>query len=280
MRVDPQVLLIISSIITQLLFMLALQQAGLEQQYLLSQLSEIYGKIEDFQALVTLEPPLSGVRPIKLDLKVLETENILRLEYLAPRELRGQILILAGEELWQYIPVNNTIIKKDLVATNLPLELLGLNLRLALEKLPAGDFSLRVMRGSETNLISSISIASLASGLPALKANALSLSIANYLSEGTVIMLTERISALASGDFILEIIPKRVKTWSRQLIWLDAKSLLPKRLETFLKQKTGEGSQKIITIIESLKINQRLTRDELLRLPQDARIIDTRKKTP
>ncbi len=92
-----------------------------------------------------------------------------------------------------------------------------------------------------------------------------------------------RLSEIELGDYLLEatIPPGLVREemgfqLHRELVWIDADSLLPRRVETYLLQDGREGV--IIAKLESIRINQGLTEEEILAVPRDAEILDYRGK--
>lgn len=245
---------------------------------LLFSLEKTYARIDDVQVFIAINQiGAEGQegRTVKVKLQALAGRAILRIEYLEPPELYGQILTLEGDELSQYLPTSHTIIKKKLAPEDIMTTLLrSVDLKTALKRLRSGDFSLKITRhvggffGDSGDIKLSISISKLALG--AHTESLLHLSLLDYPFEN--MLLNRRLSDLAVEYLVLEIGSKTLPT---QRLWLDPQSLFVRGLETQLFLKFGGKIRqiKIIADIESLRINQNLTRESLLLLPSDARII-------
>lgn len=245
---------------------------------LLLRLEKAYARIEDMRATVAINQiGAEGQegRTVRVRLQALAGRAILRIEYLEPPELYGQIITLEGDELSQYLPASKTIIKKKLSPEDVMTTLLrSLDLKTALKRLRSGDFDLKVKRsvggffGNSSNIKITTSISKLSFGLR--PENPLNVSLLDYPFGNT--LLNKRLSDLAVEQLVLDI---RAKMPFAQRIWLDSQTLFVRRLETQLLLKfAGKTRQiKIIADIESTQINANLTREKLLVLPQDARVI-------
>jgi len=245
---------------------------------LLFKLEKTYARIDDVQAFVTINQiGAEGQegRTVRVRLQALAGRAILRIEYLEPPELYGQIITLEGDELSQYLPASKTIIKRKLSPEDVMTTLLrSLDLKTALKRLRSGDFDLKVKRsvggffGDSADMKLATSISKLSIGLR--PENPLTLSFFDYPFENA--LLNKRLSDLAVEQLVLEISAKMPLA---QRIWLDPQTLFVRRLETqlFLKFAGKTREIKIIADIESMHINANLTREKLLVLPQDARVI-------
>lgn len=247
---------------------------------LLSRLEKTYARIADVQALVVInqlsEEGQEG-RTVRVKLQALVGRGILRIEYLEPLELYGQIITLEGEELAQYLPESHTILKMKLSPSDVVTRLLrSADLKTALRYLRSVDAELEVRRngvglfGDSATMTLKPSVSRLAQGPYA--GSPLALSLADYPFQHT--LLEKRVYDLTSEQLVIDV---RSKTYTQlaQRIWLDPQSLLVRRLETRLFLRFGGKLReiKIIADLERISINQNLTREDLLRLPADARII-------
>lgn len=247
-------------------------------QDLLWRLGKTYAQIDDIQASITINQiGAAGQegKAVRVRLQALAGRAILRIEYLEPPELYGQIITLEGDELSKYYPNSKTIIKQKLTPEDIMTSLLrSLDLKTALKYLRSGNFSPKVKRRvggfleNSRDIKLDMSISKLTMELRA--HNPLNLSLFDYPFENT--LLKKKLSDLAVEQLVLEI---SSKTLLAQKIWLDPQSLLVRRLEAqlFLKSAGQIRAIKIIADVDRMYINQNLTRGSLLALPEDARII-------
>lgn len=190
--------------------------------------SKAYAGITDLNALITIRRPLLPIesapeQEIQLRIMMIWGERVIRVEYIKPNLLRGQIYTLDGDLFSQYLPLNRTIIRTRLSERELPLDP---NLLFELPD-PEG-FGLSMDR--------------------------------------------------TEGFFILRAVPKQGSgfEFEEQRIWISATDLLPRKMvSTIIEEFRGESRKvAITTTIDELMINQGLTKEGLLALPEDAQIIE------
>ena len=277
----------------------------------LTRLEEVYRGIRDLEAVVTIvsqklpEGKERGASRLKIG--ALLGQGVLRVEFLDPPGMRGQVYTLKGNVLSQYIPVNNMIIIQEITEAHLLYPLLeslnldllsivhrlqeeGFSLRLTQEiALPKRELRLRVITVGElarTGLAPSPPSLSLGLSISVSGASAPGLEAADSELE-IELALTLKVGALQVGDYILEAVPSEAvelrglgRRMERQLIWVDPLTFMPKRLETYLAREVREKlrRERHITVINEIKLNSGLTEKDLLALPRDARILDRRTK--
>ena len=280
---DKRVLLL--STLLLLLFTPPLPAQQAEFQNFLQRLKEVYSSLQDLQATVTIKQLIVGGKEKdvgQVRIGTLVKQRVLRLEYLEPPEMRGQVYTLKGYILSQYTPVINTIIVQEITERHLlypSLELLNFDLEGIVARLQEEGFSLTISQritplapAPELNLTNTIS--GLAGGYSA-QPLALDLSLARHGIEIEGLPLDIRVSGWELGDYLLEAVPAQEGPVSRELIWIDPLDLIPRRVETHrLRPLDGKTREEVtIYLISDVKINQGLTEEELLALPKDAKII-------
>jgi len=254
-----------------------------EFQDFLQRLKEAYSNLRDLRATVTIKQLIVGGREKdvgRVRIGTLVRQKVLRLEYLEPPELRGQVYTLKGYILSQYTPVINTIIVQEITERHLLypfLELLNFDLEGIVARLQEEGFALTVSQritpsAPAMELCLANTISGLAGGYPA-QPLALELSLARYGTEG--LPLDIRVGGWELGDYLLEAVPSQEGPVSRELIWIDPLDLIPRRVETHrLRSLDGRTREEVtIYLISEVEINRGLTEEELLALPKDAKII-------
>jgi outer membrane lipoprotein-sorting protein len=238
----------------------------------LERIDKAYAKIDDLQAVVTITQ-VGTDEVTKVVIKALVRKNVVRIEYLKPPKMKGQIFTLEGNLLSQYIPVSNIIIKKELTVTGIPFDIFNLDLSSAIRKLATEEFALKVTK--EPLLITPLTTQTIEDILGG-EILPLTISLSLPLNLKGHRLLT--IEDIALQNYIVEVVPLEIKAFIRQLIWVDGISYLPFKTKIYRSVMIDEEIQEvvIVTIIESLIINQGFTQEELLSLPEEARIIDTR----
>jgi len=255
--------------------------AEIEFQDFLQRLKVVYSTLQDLQATVTIkrltaegkEEEVGRVR-----IGTLVKGRVLRVEFLEPAEMRGQILALKGYQLYQYLPVINTIYVQEITEKHMYyplLEFLNLDLEEIVARLQEEGFSLTISQRivplaptAELELVNTIS--QLAKGYSAAPPP-LELSLA-LLGMGDL-PLGFRISAWQLGDYLLEATSSRPGLESRELIWIDPLSLIPRRIENYERRSDGRVREEVkIYLISDAQINRGLTEEELLAMPKDAKI--------
>jgi outer membrane lipoprotein-sorting protein len=256
--------------------------AQVEFQSFLQRLGEVYSTLRDLQATVTIKKLTAEGREKdvgQVRIGTLVKQKVLRLEYLEPPEMRGQVFTLSGYQLSQYFPVNNTIVVQEITESHVLyplLEFLNFNLEEIVARLQEEGFSLTISQWivpltptAELSLTNTIS--GLAGGYSA-EPLALGLSLAEEM-EGLPLEL--KVSRWKLGDYLLEAIPAEEGPVSKELIWIDPLDLVPRRVETHYERRVDGKVREEVTIylISDIRINQGLTEEGLLALPKDARII-------
>lgn len=257
------------------------QQVKLQE--FLRQLKEVHANLRDLQATVTIKQVIVGVKEKdvgQVRIGTLVREKVLRLEYLQPAELRGQVFTLSGYQLSQYFPVNNLIVVQEITEGHLLypfLQLLNFDLEEIVSRLQEEGFSLALsQRITAPQLLMELDLDNTISGLAEghqAEPLALGLSLARYGAES--LPLGIRVSQWELEDYLLEAVPAQEGLVSKELIWIEPLGLIPRRVETHRERKTDGRIREEVTIyiISEVKVNQGLTEEELLALPKDAKII-------
>ncbi|MFQ6116974.1 MAG: hypothetical protein ACE5LQ_01765 [Candidatus Bipolaricaulia bacterium] len=256
--------------------------AEIELQEFLHRLEEAYSSLQDLQATVAIKQSVGGGKEkdvSRVQIGTLVKGKVLRVEFLDPREMRGEVLTLKGYQFSQYLPVTNTIYVQEITEKHMfypLLEFLNFDLEEIVTRLQKEGFSLSVSQRiipsaptAELDLVNTVS--ELAGGHPA-SPLALGLSLAQGAER---LLLGIRVSGWRLGDYLLEAIPREEGPVSKELIWIDPLSLIPRRVEThYVRQVEGRARKEVtIYLISDVRINQGLTEEELLALPKDARIV-------
>ncbi len=262
------------------------QQQQPELQAFLQQLKAVYAELEDLQAIVTIlqiTPEGKEREQARVRIATLVKQKVLRLEFLDPAEMRGQVYTLDGHLLSQYIPVNKTIIVQEITEQHALypfLESLNFDLEEIVARLQGEGFSLVLSQQITSpalplELDLGTTIAELAAGRPPLP-SLLSLSLREPAGAEDF-PLALRVSAWRLGDYLLEATSPQMQKGlsSRELIWIDPADLVPRRVEVHLLRE-AEGKIKeetTIFLVREVQLNHGLTEEELLALPKDAQII-------
>ncbi len=230
----------------------------------IERLEDEYRKIDDFSARVRisgLEPPL------RVKLLAVSEPRILRVEYLSPPEMEGQFFLLKGDFLYQFMPAQNLIIKKDLKKSNIPVKTANLT----------PDYLLKMVRSEEleVNLIGSPEEVY----YPWKGKNIFKLDVSvPWLNDEDSSKTRDDPSSTTpasfgskSDNYVLEVIP-RVKGYqfARQVIKFDKDSLLPRELISYFD---GEKKEPVRTEVKEVEINHGLEQEKITSRPKDAEVI-------
>jgi len=272
-------------------------------QEFLRRLNAVYAELEDLQAIVTvfkLTPKGEERAEAQVRIRTLVRQKVLRLEFLEPPELRGQVYTLQGQKLSQYFPVNNLIVVQEITERhalyslleffNLDLERIitrlqeeGYSLTVSQEIIPSGkmlelELELEPELELELNLGTSLSVARLTAGEPTGEILALDLSLTRtyYAPETVDLRLDLMVGDWEMGDYLLEARSQREGLLGKELIWFDPLNLVPRRVEIYLIRRLDGRVREEVTIyyITGVRLNEGLTEEELLALPKDAKIIE------
>lgn len=256
--------------------------AEIELQGFLQQLKGVYSSLQDLQATVTIKQLIVGEQEkdvARVRIGTLVKQRVLRLEYLAPPEMRGQVFTLNGYQLSQYFPVNNTIVVQEITEKHLLyplLKSLNFDLEEIVTRLQEEGFTLTVSQritnvapAMALDLVNSVS--GLAEGYN-FKPLPLGLSLSQTRGG---LPLDIRVSRWKMGDYLLEAIPAKEGPVSKELIWIDSLSFIPHRVETHrLREVNGKVREEVaLYLISDVEINRGLSTEKLLALPKDAKII-------
>lgn len=276
---------VLSLLIVVLLAITAAAQPELQE--FLQRLEEIYSGLQDLQATVEIKQSVAGggeKEVSRVRIGTLVKQKVLRVEFLDPKEMRGEILTLKGYQFSQYLPVTNTIYVQEITEKHMfypLLEFLNFDLEEIVARLQGEGFSLNISQRI-VPLVPTVKLdlANTVSGLAggySIKPLALGLSLAQGMES---LPLEIRVSRWRLGDYLLEAIPREEGLVSRELIWIDPLSFIPHRVETHYARKVEGKTREEVTIylISDMKINQGMTEEELLALPKDARIVHTPSK--
>lgn len=257
-----------------LVLLLALSLAGLNSAVgiekigttdkFIEKLEEEYREIDDFSAQLTisgLEPPL------RVEVQAISEPRTLRVEYLSPPEMEGQFFLLEEDFLYQFMPAQNLVIKKDLKKSNIPVKAANLT----------PDYLLELVRSEELD----VSLVSSPGELyfPWKKENVLKFKIsvpwledAGSSNSGYDSDMVTPVSFDSGEDnYVLEVIPREEGyQFARQVIKFDPDSFLPRKLITYFEE---EGKEPVHTDVEEVETNIGLEGEKLGRLPRDAEVI-------
>ena len=230
----------------------------------IEKLEEEYAGIRDFSARLTisgLEPPL------QVELRAISEPRLLRVEYLAPPEMEGQFFLLEGDYLYQFMPVQNLVIKKDLKNSKVPVKAANLTPDYLLELVRSEDL--------EVNLIGS-------PGEPFFPWNmkdVLEFKISAPWLDGEGISGSNSDGSFTTpgslgpeaDSYVLEIIPREEGfQFARQVIEFDPENYLPGELVTYFET---EDKKPVRTLVKEVRTNLGLVRKEVGKLPEDAEVI-------
>lgn len=231
----------------------------------IEKLEEEYRDIDDFSAQLTI----SGLDPpLRVKVEAISEPQTLRVEYLSPPELKGQFFLLEEDFLYQFMPAQNLVIKKDLKKSNIPVEAANLT----------PDYLLKLVRSEklEVDLVSQpgelyfpwdredvLEFKMTVSWLEEEDAS-------NPDSDGD---LTTPVSFGSGGDnYVLEVVPREEGyQFARQVIKFNPDNLLPRELITYLED---EEKDPIHTDVDEVGTNLGLDRENLAELPEDAEVIE------
>lgn len=256
-----------------------------EFQDFLERLKAAYADLQDLQATVTIikvNPEGRERLEARVQIGSLVKQKVLRLEFLDPSELRGQVLTLHGYVLSQYFPVNNLIVIEEITERHALyplLEFLNFDLEGIVARLQQEGFSLNLFQqigsiGSAMEFDLDRTIADLARGY-AVGALPLSLAIAQARYGTEDFPLTLVVSAWELSDYRLEARSQREGLVSQELIWIDRTDLIPRRVELhLLRQIEGKVREEVtVYLVSAIQLNSGVTEGALLALPKDAKII-------
>ncbi|MFB6290785.1 MAG: outer membrane lipoprotein carrier protein LolA [Candidatus Bipolaricaulia bacterium] len=230
----------------------------------IERLEKEYSDIEDFTARLTisgLEPPL------KVEVLAISEPRILRVEYLSPPEMEGQFFLLDGDFLYQYMPAQNLVIKKDLKKSNVPVKAANLT----------PDYLLKLVKSEEleVNLIGGPGQLYFPwKGQDVLEFDS-SISWREEKDSSSSLRESDSTTPISFSSeesyYVLEIVPKEEGyQFARQVIKFDPDSFLPRELITYFESK---DKKTVRTDVEEVKTNRGLNPGKIKKLPEDAEVI-------
>ncbi|MCF7891017.1 hypothetical protein K9M78_07350 [Candidatus Bipolaricaulota bacterium] len=230
----------------------------------IEKLEEEYREIDDFSAQLTisgLEPPL------RVEVQAISEPRLLRVEYLSPPEMKGQFFLLEEDFLYQFMPVQNLIIKKDLKKSNIPVKAANLT----------PDYLLKLVRSEvlDVRLVSSPGelyfpwkkeeVLDFEMSVPWLDEDGSSSS-----TSGSELVTPVSFDS-GEDNYVLEVVPRKEGyRFARQVIKFDPDSFLPRELITYFED---EEKGPVSTDVEGVETNLGLEREKISRLPKDAEVI-------
>lgn len=220
-------------------------------QELIDRLEEEYSSIRDFSATVELR----GTDPsLKLAIAAIPGEEpLLRMEYLAPQDMKGQFFVLDEKTLYQYNPAQDMIIKEQLDTEELPVQGVNLTPGYLIDLLRSEDFEVTLEGTPENPYRPSTD--------------------AESESSQTDSAEVQDHSESETEQYVVSLKPTvEGYHFRRQLIWLDSDTLLPTLLETFLEE--DEELTRVTTSILEMKTNQDLDPEQIKKLPSGARVFE------
>ncbi len=224
----------------------------------------------------------AGSTHLRLHVQAIVTPQFaLRIQYLDPPELRGQIFILHDNVLSHYHPLTNIVVTRELpeIATT-AIEQIGLDLLRLQQKWQAGEIDLRVVR---TRVMFAGFLVKSPIDLPTSLANFSSSVQQGNLSVSCVVMVDGRcfqhslgitFTATATSAnkpirkaYILEV-KKAGTTELMNIIWVDHETFLIDRIAFFFA-----GQRTRTVVVEQITFNQNLTLNNILFLPYGIEIV-------
>ncbi|MCI2424573.1 hypothetical protein LM599_00850 [Candidatus Acetothermia bacterium] len=226
----------------------------------------------------------AGARSTHLRLHVqaiITPQFALRIEYLDPPELRGQIFILRDNLLSHYLPLLNFIITRELpeIATT-AIEQIGLDLLRLQQRWQAGEIDLRVVR---TRVMFTDFLVKPPIVLPTIRAGFSSPVYRGNLSVSCILPVDERFCQHSLGITFAAIPSSEAKLIRKayilevrnagtdelvNMIWVDHETFLIERIAFLF---AGERTRTIV--VEQITFNQNLLRNDILSLPQGIEIV-------
>lgn len=232
---------------------------------LLPELERKYGKVETFTARVKI----TSSKPVtELTVKLISgDERLVRIEYLKPTDLKGTIYILEGTTLYHYIPISEYVVQSNIKEKDLPGNTLNLAPSYLTNLLRSEDLEANLLHGPD-NTDSAESQSSEAEG-----ETSDSSTVGNTQTEASKAKLPVN-SDICSDSYLLEVLPRVEKYgFERQLICLEAETLLPQKIRTVVRPEGSKEEQIIVTVIEELQVNVELDPNSLRQLPEGAETI-------
>ena len=230
----------------------------------IEKLEKEYKDIKDFSARLVisgLEPPL------RVEVLAISEPRTLRVEYLSPPEIKGQFFLLEEDFLYQFMPAQNLVIKKDLKNSDIPVKSANLT----------PDYLLKLVRSEEleVNLIENPEGLQFPGGIQNVFEFDISIpwlenedSSDRLLDPGSTTPVTFE---SGEGDYVLEVIPREDGyQFARQVIRFDPEDFLPRGLITFFRD---EKKEPVTTTVEEVETNVGLDLNEVTKLPRDAEVI-------
>ena len=235
---------------------------------LLIAMEKVYGKIETLRARLNMIDTDPKSSPLLLNLSALSGEQyILRVEFIAPSTMKGQFFLVEGENLYQYMPADKTLIVNDLS-------------RVQQSKVPSSLRSLNIAPNRLTGILNSEDIKLELKGTPDSPYTS-DLKELDILSENNntdssdkkdVKITPEKYPQLKKltegGVYVLEVTPKKEEAdFERQILSLDGETLLPQILITY---PAGEEGNRYLTFVEEIEKNIDLDIKKVTKLPPES----------
>ena len=235
---------------------------------LLIAMEKVYGKIETLRARLNMIDTDPKSNPLLLNLSAFSGEQyILRVEFIAPPTMKGQFFLVEGENLYQYMPADKTLIVNDLS-------------RVQKSKVPSSLRSLNIAPNRLTGVLNSEDIKLELKGTPDspyisdLKELDILSEKNNSDSSGKkdVKITPEKYPQLKKltegGVYVMEVTPKKEEAdFERQILSLDGETLLPQILITY---PAGEEGNRYLTFVDEIEKNIDLDRKKVTKLPTES----------
>lgn len=248
------------------------QNTSQASQQFVERLIEEYEKINDFQATITT--PLTETL-VEISLQAVTGEKrVIRVTYLAPSEMKGQMFVLKDETLYQYMPAANYIIKTDLKKANLPLSLETFQLTPAsiVSLLKSDDLQLELLGTPKEPFSPDTRTESQGSSKEFVDTSGDSCSAKEGGELDCESMSGSFLCSSCRQDYVLEVVPQDENYgFERELIWFDGTTLLP---FCFVTYSPGSSEDVVTVLLKDVEINQQLNGEEIGQLPQNAEIIE------
>ncbi len=223
-----------------------------------------YRSIQDFSAVLSLT---GTEEPVKVKVQAISDPRVVRVEYLAPSEMKGQFFLLKEDYLYQYMPGRELVIKKDLTRSNAPVRAANLTPDFLLELIRSEELEVSLIGGPGRLYFpdgeeSALDLGTSLSGLDREERDQYSLFEGgrSSLSFGTT-----------NESYVLEAVPLvEGYQFERQVIKFDPDTLLPRELITYF---ADPEKNPVRALVEQVNKNPGLVPEKLSRLPAEAEII-------
>lgn len=234
-------------------------------QGLLEGMERTYGELDTLQAELNMVDTDPESPPMKLKLYAFsKKERILRVEFLSPPSMKGQFFLAKEDKLYQYIPADRTVIVNNISQMSearMPDYLSSMNLAPTelTQVLNSEKLNVELVKTPKNPYLSELDQLDFFPEKNPKKTK-------EKKDRRTDLRgLSSVKSLLKKGFYVLEIKPKTEKAgFARQLLSIDAETLLPRLMITYRKENNGAN---YLTAVEEIEKNPDLKKKEIVKLP-------------